>query len=316
MSGISIYLSYAWNDAATEDIIRKLEPACENARIELIRDINEMDYGESISAFMDQLGEARGIVVIVSRKYLQSYNCFYELLAIYNNQQFRQRVFPIVLEDAGIFDDATRLEYISYWERQTNKLEQLLKDNTVKRVATVVKKLDLYADIRHHFDQIVSMLADMNSLTAQIHKNTNFDALLETVSERLGAQQVDSVGGGQVTAQPSDDVSGNNGITANSIANGNITGTQNIQGNNIQPGRDYVVQNITAAGPVRNKALTLRPPVLPSIVGRKAELAELKQNIDSQQRTVLLAGLGGIGKSTLCAYWYDSYTQMTDCFFG
>jgi tetratricopeptide (TPR) repeat protein len=47
-------------------------------------------------------------------------------------------------------------------------------------------------------------------------------------------------------------------------------------------------------------------------LGRQDELAEIDALFCSNQRTLLLAGMGGIGKSTLCAVWYKDYAQKND----
>ena len=44
------------------------------------------------------------MIVVVSDKYLRSPNCMFELVEIAENQQFHDRVFPIVLVDANIYD--------------------------------------------------------------------------------------------------------------------------------------------------------------------------------------------------------------------
>jgi tetratricopeptide (TPR) repeat protein len=47
-------------------------------------------------------------------------------------------------------------------------------------------------------------------------------------------------------------------------------------------------------------------------LGRKDELAAIDALFCDNQRTLLLAGMGGIGKSTLCAVWYKDYAQQND----
>jgi tetratricopeptide (TPR) repeat protein len=47
-------------------------------------------------------------------------------------------------------------------------------------------------------------------------------------------------------------------------------------------------------------------------LGRKDELAAIDALFCGNQRTLLLAGMGGIGKSSLCAVWYKDYAQKND----
>ncbi len=61
---------------------------------------------------MRRIGRGKCIVVILSRKYLESKSCMFELTEIVEHGELRSRVFQIVLDDADIFDGTGRLGYI------------------------------------------------------------------------------------------------------------------------------------------------------------------------------------------------------------
>jgi len=51
----------------------------------------------------------------------------FELVQIAKNQNFYDRIFPLVLPDAQIYDPEQRLEYIEHWEDKIKKLDTRMK---------------------------------------------------------------------------------------------------------------------------------------------------------------------------------------------
>ena len=108
-SGETVFLSYAWG-GQSEEVANALESAFTTRGVEIVRDKRHLSIKSSIKEFMDRLGRGGGVVVIVSDKYLKSPNCMYELLRIAQHGEFYERVFPVVLEDARIFDAVERVQ--------------------------------------------------------------------------------------------------------------------------------------------------------------------------------------------------------------
>ena len=67
-----------------------------------------------IRDFMQQIGRGHAVIVVISDKYLKSPNCMFELVEITRNKDFFDRVFPIVLADADIYNPVNRIRYIKY----------------------------------------------------------------------------------------------------------------------------------------------------------------------------------------------------------
>jgi hypothetical protein len=51
MSGSNVYVSYAWKVENQNQLVDKLELACDQRGIKLLRDKNEIGYKESIRAY-------------------------------------------------------------------------------------------------------------------------------------------------------------------------------------------------------------------------------------------------------------------------
>jgi hypothetical protein len=49
------------------------------------------------------------VIVVLSDKYLKSENCMFELVEIAKHGNFVDRIFPVVLSSANIYDPVTRI---------------------------------------------------------------------------------------------------------------------------------------------------------------------------------------------------------------
>ncbi len=109
----------------------------------------------------------------------------FELVQIARHGEFYDRIFPIVLDDAKIYKAIHRVRYIKHWEDQIRELEEALKDVGAANLPGLHKDIDLYTKIRHTIDGLTDTLRDMNALTAEMHRETEFAELIEAVVEKL-----------------------------------------------------------------------------------------------------------------------------------
>jgi TIR domain/SIR2-like domain len=183
-----IFLSYGWggeSEAAANNIYSSLVEKGFN----IIRDKIDLGYLGNIRQFMQTIGKGKYVVMIISDKYLRSENCMFEILEIKNNGSIYNRIFPIVLSDAKIYDEIERIDYINYWDEKVKELNE--KAKTIQNLTgtnNVIGKLNQFADIRRVFDEITDMLRNMNTLSPAIHNNTNFEALTKALDERIHAE--------------------------------------------------------------------------------------------------------------------------------
>jgi hypothetical protein len=183
-----IFLSYGWGGESekTADIIY---PALIAKGFNIIRDKIDLGYLGNIKQFMQTIGKGKYVVMIVSDKYLKSENCMFEILEVKNNGSIYNRIFPIVLSDAKIYNEIDRIDYINFWDQKVFELKEKIK-TIVDPVGTgkVIEKINQFADIRRAFDDITDMLRNMNTLSPEIHNNTNFEELTKALEKRMQAE--------------------------------------------------------------------------------------------------------------------------------
>jgi len=179
-----VFVSYKWGGAA-ESLVDQLQARLETPDVDVVRDKTEMSYRDSIRDFMRRLGEGKAVVVVLDKAYLESANCMFELTQIAARTEFRSRVFPIVMADAGIFQPVDRLGYIAFWERKKAELEEAMRAVGQENLHGIREELDLYETIRNTISGLMTVLGDMNTLTPEMHRDGDFEQLYQAITERL-----------------------------------------------------------------------------------------------------------------------------------
>ena len=176
----NVYVSYAWKEES-EVIVDKIVAALKNKNIIITRDKTSINYKGNIKQFMTDLGKSKHIVIIISDKYLRSINCMYELLTIYTSGRFEERIYPIVLSDAKIYDIADRIDYINYWEEKTRKVENHIKKLSLNSTLNLGDEYKIYMEISSKFGEISSIIESINTFASVFHEKSNFEKIADAI---------------------------------------------------------------------------------------------------------------------------------------
>jgi internalin A len=179
-----VFLSYAWG-GDSEAIANQLDAALQQNGITIIRDKRDLGFKGRIKSFMQRLGQGNAIIVILSQKYLISENCMFELVQIAAHGNFYDRIFPIVLDDAKIYKPLDRIQYIKHWETEIEKLNDAMKTVNAANLQGFREDIDLYTQIRATIADLTNTLKDMNTLTSEIHTESDFEQLFQAVEAKL-----------------------------------------------------------------------------------------------------------------------------------
>ncbi len=179
-----IFISYAWG-GESEQLVDRIDRAAQNKGITIIRDKRDAGYKARIKEFMQRIGRGKAIIVVIGKRYLESKNCMFELIEIAKNGQFYNRIFPIILQDANIYDPVKRADYIIYWENKIQELDSKL--NKIKSSANLTnlqQDITQYTEFRATIDKLTYMHQNMNTLTSDIHQNSEFEALFQAIEQK------------------------------------------------------------------------------------------------------------------------------------
>ena len=180
----AVFISYAWGDER-EALVNEIESALNRRGLRIIRDKRDLEYKGSIKQFMERIGNGDCVIVVISDKYLRSPNCMFELVEVAENKQFQDRVFPVIWNDANIYDPIQRIDYIRYWEVKRAQLAKAMKKLDPANLQGIREEIDLYDHIRDKISGLTTILKDMNALTPEMHQESNFSILFDSIEKRM-----------------------------------------------------------------------------------------------------------------------------------
>ncbi len=180
----AVFISYAWK-GESEEIVNQIDKSLQERGVRIIRDKRDLGYKGSITQFMERIGRGNCVIVVISDKYLRSPNCMFELVEIADGKQFHDRIFPVVLADANIYDPIKRIEYVKYWELKRAELAEAMKTLDPANLQGIREDMDLYDRIRDKISGLTSTLKDMNTLTPDMHRDSDFSELYTAIEKRL-----------------------------------------------------------------------------------------------------------------------------------
>ncbi|KPA10420.1 Toll-Interleukin receptor domain protein [Candidatus Magnetomorum sp. HK-1] len=177
-----IFISYAW-EAHSEKIVDELESMFKEKGLTIIRDKSELSYKDNIKTFMETLGKGMSIIIVISDKYLRSHNCMRELVEILKNGNFYDRIFPIILKDADIYEPIKRIAYVQFWDKKKQELDEQIGCVPSSSSKGFRDEIDLYKEISDSISELTEILKNMNTLTPDMHQRSGFNQLLEAMGK-------------------------------------------------------------------------------------------------------------------------------------
>jgi internalin A len=230
----AVFISYAWG-GEREEIVNQIDQELQKRGLKIIRDKRDLGYKGSISEFMERIGRGNCVIVVISDKYLRSPNCMFELVEIAEGKQFHDRIFPIVLADANIYDPIKRIEYVKYWEMKRAELAKAMKTLDPANLQGIREDMDLYDRIRDKISGLASTLKDMNTLTPDMHRDSNFSDLFDAIEKQMkeGPASPATMEHAAEKAEPAESTKASTNVSAtnNSVAFGGIQIGGSVNGN-------------------------------------------------------------------------------------
>ncbi|MBW4522532.1 MAG: GTP-binding protein [Scytolyngbya sp. HA4215-MV1] len=179
-----IFLSYAWG-GESEALVDRLDQTFRQQGMMIVRDRHDLGYKGLIQAFMERIGRGKCVVAVISDKYLKSPNCMFELVQIAKQGQFYHRIFPVVLADAQIYRPVERIRYIKHWEDQIQELDEAMRSVGAANLQGFREEIDQYTEIRNTIAELTSILKNMNTLNSEVHHQSEFEVLIQSIQESL-----------------------------------------------------------------------------------------------------------------------------------
>lgn len=178
-----IYLSYGWG-GENELIVDKIYQSFKDKGYNIIRDKIDLGYKGNIKDFMQSIGKGKYVISVISDKYLKSENCMYEMLEIKNRGKLNECIFPVVMRDAGIYDELQRIDYLKYWDDKLLEIKaKLLTITDPVGTGSIVEKINQYTDIRRVIGEVTDILRNMN--IPEMSPDSDFKPLFDAIDKKI-----------------------------------------------------------------------------------------------------------------------------------
>lgn len=154
---MKIFLSYSHKNKAEADHI---DQVLQSANYIIIRDIREVSYKGDLPEYCIRIRECSAAICLISDAFLKSRWCMYEMLQLMKELKFKDKIYPIVLDDARIFSAFGRADYSQFWQDEYRKLK--LKADSIDRSASseIDQELKLFDYIKNEIGNFTTTLGN------------------------------------------------------------------------------------------------------------------------------------------------------------
>ena len=173
------FISYCWKN---ETIADKLEILFNSNGISTARDKRGVRFTESIKDFMKKVRKTDFCLMIISDSYLKSINCMYEVLEFIKDDDFTERILPIITSDAKIFSATDRAIYIKYWQDRLHDIDTARTGLNPTDQADIIKEMRMIETIKQNISEFLLQLSDMKCIVLNAEINIKlFEDVLSKV---------------------------------------------------------------------------------------------------------------------------------------
>jgi len=161
---LDVFVSYS---SKNREIVDRIDRDFqEELGILLKRDERDLHYKESIYEFMKKVRSVDYILILLSSDFLKSKYCMYEILELLKDENYKDRVLPILVEDIDVSKMDRRLKYTKYWARELKRLNEMLeryggKAEDMLPVQEELRELKLVKSIHEVINEFLNHLASI-----------------------------------------------------------------------------------------------------------------------------------------------------------
>ena len=188
-----IFFSYAWKDndnPEREKIVDELYHELLQEGYPVKRDKADVQYGDSIIQFMEELGASANIIVAISDRYLKSEYCMYELHRAFEQSNsdlnnLRQKIYPIRVETVALKDPEVLDVYFEHWKQLKEKWAVLVNKRPEDIAPAQHAKYDRIKSITAKLGFLLDFLADICTPDTIELQSNNFEQVKAEIQRRL-----------------------------------------------------------------------------------------------------------------------------------
>jgi hypothetical protein len=153
----TIFLSYCWSN---KEQANEIDTDFAQEGLTLKRDIRDLEYKQSLKEFMKGIRKTDLVIMVISNEYLRSKNCMFEVLEVIKDEEYKNRIFPIILPDTEIYDDMKSLQFYEHWSIKYKELESRVSGMPPCDIGHYGKELKILQDIKGTINEFIALLKE------------------------------------------------------------------------------------------------------------------------------------------------------------
>jgi len=175
MDAQSIFLSYSQKNADIADILDKV---CQSYGMQVLRDIREVKYNQSFKEYMKGIRKTDYVLVLISDNFLKSQACMYEIHEVMKDENYQERILPILLPLTHIFKPKDQIIYLKYWDDQYKELLKQIEEFEPCDTLEYISDLKEIKNIKSTINAFLKHLSNINVLTFETLQLEKFKPVL------------------------------------------------------------------------------------------------------------------------------------------
>jgi tetratricopeptide (TPR) repeat protein len=176
----SIFISYSSKNKEIADYIDKV---FQKKEITLTRDIRDVVFKASFEQFMRKIKNTNFAILVISNDFLKSRNCMYEVIEFLKQQDFKEKLLPVVLDDVSL-EPVSKTKYLQYWNNEYERLKKEAEGLKPEDRVTIDKDLRHYRLISMHIGDFLEFISDIRFESYKNLKATGFKILFDEINKR------------------------------------------------------------------------------------------------------------------------------------
>lgn len=177
-SKTNIFISYSWNDMK---IANEIERDLSQFQLNLVRDVQDIEYKSSISSFMEKIRDTDFALLLISEDYLKSKNCLKEVIHLLKEKEYKDKILPIIIGHPAVYNSEGRLSYTTYWLNEKIQLENLIKTLPATAIINEIKELKVLENISSNINEFLTYISDIKNVTFDELKKESYKSLIESI---------------------------------------------------------------------------------------------------------------------------------------
>lgn len=161
---ISLFISYSWNDT---NFVDKLDGELQKYGYHIVRDIRDAEYAQNIKEFMKEIRRTDYSIIVLSDNFLKSENCMREILEFIKDDNYRNRIIPVILDSAkDIWGFDKGIQYTIYWKDREDKFKEQLSKIDEESKGGYIEDLKHISSVKDSIGEIIKIFRDMKMVDA------------------------------------------------------------------------------------------------------------------------------------------------------